>query len=104
MSGSSETAASALVSFAWVVGERANRAKSARTRKFRREQADATHPEGMKACSRWLSVATPPEKSRSCDRTPAGVLALFERRQHACRHASVFRDESGGVASLNPRL
>ena len=31
------------------------------------------HPGGIPACSRWLSVATPPDESRKRSRTPAGV-------------------------------
>jgi hypothetical protein len=68
-------------------------------------------PAGMKASSRWLSVATPTEMGavRSC--IPAGMPAvdhLGDLRPiwHPCRGAGIFLRESGGVvrASLNHRL
>jgi len=34
------------------------------------------HAEGMATCSRWLSVATPPEPEHHENRTPAGVPAI----------------------------
>ncbi len=63
---------------------------------------------GFAACSRWLSAATPPEKTphqRRASWRDASRVTTGKRRWHPCRDArSSFASGSGGVAALNHRL
>ena len=49
-----------------------------------------THPGGITACSRWSSEATPPDRCRVMNRTPAGVPA---------GHGAYWRPELAGTPS-----
>ena len=68
-------------------------------------------PEGVKACSRWLSAATPPESwklANAPERVPANwfcsLYAISRLSLAPLRGAMEHITSTGGVAALNHRL